>query len=278
MEKNISIIGQGFVGSSIKYGMEKDYNIYTYDLKPELRNCDTLKEAVDKSEVIFVCVPTPMQKDGSCYTGLLEKIIMEIYAIEPLSLMVIKSTIPPGTIGRLEDLCPDASFVFNPEFLTEANANEDFRTQDRIILGVDDDGAYDFIANIYRKSFPLIPIVKMTFNEAIMVKYMTNAFLATKVIFANEFYDICCGMGIDYSKVYSAAKLDKRLGDSHWLVPGPDGDYGFGGHCFPKDVNAIRHSAHTAGKDTPLLDTVLKSNNRVRKNRDWENQRGRAVV
>ena len=118
----------------------------------------------------------------------------------------------------------------------------------------------------------------MTADEAEMAKYLTNAFLATKVTFANEMFQICEALNIDYVKVIEAAKLDKRLGDSHWKVPGPDGDFGFGGHCFPKDLNAIKFEANQAGTDTTLINAVLEKNNKIRKNKDWEKQIGRSVI
>ena len=107
-----------------------------------------------------------------------------------------------------------------------------------------------------------------------MVKYFTNTFLATKVSFANEMNLICDKLGIDYDKVVEYATYDERLGKSHWAVPGPDGNLGFGGHCLPKDISAIVNGYG----DMELLQAVLKVNNRVRKNRDWEDMKGRAVV
>jgi UDPglucose 6-dehydrogenase len=106
-----------------------------------------------------------------------------------------------------------------------------------------------------------------------MVKYFVNCFLATKVSFANEMKQICDKIDIDYDKVVEYATYDERLGKSHWAVPGPDGDYGFGGHCLPKDISAI---VSEFGSD--LLKSVLGVNDKVRKNRDWEKMKGRAVV
>lgn len=275
--ETIGIIGQGFVGSSLLAGFKDDYNVLTYDINPDLCNSKSLKDVVDNCFIIFVCVPTPMNHNGSCYVGILEEVIGQIYEMMVERLLVIKSTIPPGTLRGFRDKYK-LRLIYNPEFLTEANAVNDFKNQDRIILGVDDDWDFNQVANIYRKTFPLVPIIKTTIDEAIMVKYITNAFLSTKVIFANEMYDTCNGLNIDYDTVYSIARLDTRLGISHWQVPGPDGDRGFGGHCFPKDLNAIRYVARENNVDTELMDTVLQKNDKIRKNRDWEKQKGRAVV
>ena len=111
-----------------------------------------------------------------------------------------------------------------------------------------------------------------------MVKYVTNTFLATKVSFANEMYQICGGLNIDYDKVIEYATYDERLGKSHWSVPGPDGDFGYGGHCFPKDVRALISVAYGLGISPEMLISTDITNDEVRNNRDWENMKGRAVV
>ena len=111
-----------------------------------------------------------------------------------------------------------------------------------------------------------------------MVKYLTNSFLATKVSFANEIYQVCEKLNIDYDKVVEYATLDDRLGKSHWNVPGPDGDFGFGGHCLPKDLSALIYLAMNLDTETNVLNAVEETNDVVRTNRDWENMKGRAVV
>jgi UDPglucose 6-dehydrogenase len=111
-----------------------------------------------------------------------------------------------------------------------------------------------------------------------MVKYITNSFLATKVSFANEMYQICEGLDVDYDKVIEYATYDNRLGKSHWSVPGPDGDFGYGGHCFPKDVQALISVAENLGIFPEMLISTNEKNNDVRKNKDWEKMKGRAVV
>ena len=236
----IGIIGQGYVGTAIKLGFQEHYNIETYDkfdLAKSTRS--TIKDIVDKTEVIFVCVPTPMRKDGTCYTGIVEEVIREINETATDHIIVIKSTIPPGTTDRINQEYTSSTVIFNPEFLTEANFLEDFRNQKRIILGGDRKGT-NKLRQIYSKVFPHATIVKTGSKTAEMVKYFTNTFLATKVSFANEMYSVCEQIGIDYDKVVEYATYDERLGKSHWAVPGPDEDFGFGGHCLPKDLSAIK--------------------------------------
>ena len=125
-----------------------------------------------------------------------------------------------------------------------------------------------------------MPIIKTGSTYAEMVKYVTNCFLATKVSFANEMSEICTYLDIDYDKVIEYAKHDDRLGYSHWDVPGPDGDFGYGGHCFPKDVKALINVAMELDSNvrpTMLVATDAK-NNDIRKNKDWLEQKGRAVI
>jgi|TARA_S200002703_G_scaffold54796_1_gene47338 UDPglucose 6-dehydrogenase len=275
----IGIVGQGYVGTAIKVGFEPHYDyIHTYDkydlAKSTLPN---IKDLVDKCDVIFVCVPTPMRKDGTCYTGIVEEVIKEIdYNVDvnkDKPIVVIKSTIPPGTTDKFNKSYSNVIVIFNPEFLTEENFLEDFKNQKRIILGGQRNGT-NTLRQIYSKVFPHATIVKTGSKTAEMVKYFINNFLATKVSFANEMYKVCEQVDIDYDKVVEYATYDERLGKSHWAVPGPDGDLGFGGHCLPKDLSAIINQFETYG----LLEAVENVNDQVRDNRDWEEMKGRAII
>jgi len=285
----IGIVGQGFVGLAVKIGFEPHYKLETYDkYDKDKSTCDNLFDLVMECDVIFVCVPTPMNKDGSCHTDIVEEVITEIneivletesypYHIKPI--VVIKSTVPPGTTDRLHSKNRGLDVIFNPEFLTEINFIEDFKNQNRIILGGIRRGT-SLLRQVYSKVFPHATIVKTGAKHAEMVKYFTNCFLATKVSFANEMKVLCDKIGIDYDKVVEYATYDERLGKSHWAVPGPDGDYGFGGHCLPKDLNALISVAveNSLGLYINVLSGVLETNDKVRKNRDWEEMKGRAVV
>jgi len=274
----IGIIGQGYVGTAIKVGFEPYYELETYDKYDESKTTCDLKQLVWGCEVIFVCVPTPMNEDGSCHTDIVESVIKEIdtYA-NGLQIVVIKSTVPPGTTDYLNKKYDGVNVIFNPEFLTEANFVEDFKNQDRIILGGVRRGT-NKLRQIYSKVFPTAHIIKTGSKTAEMVKYMTNTYLATKVSFSNEIYQICQKIDIDYDKVVEYATLDERLGKTHLSVPGPDGDLGFGGHCLPKDLNALIAFAQNLDLEPIVLETVNWVNDKYRKNRDWEKMKGRAVV
>ena len=274
----IGIIGQGYGGTAIKVGFEPYYTVETYDKYDEKKSTVQLTDMVETCKVIFVCVPTPMNTDGTCHTDIVESVVKEIddrvdLANIPKPTVVIKSTVPPGTTDRLHRKYKGVDVIFNPEFLTEMNFIEDFKNQSRIILGGVRRGT-SLLRQVYSKVFPHATIVKTNAKYAETVKYFINCFLGTKVSFANEMKMLCDEIDIDYDKVVEYATYDERLGKSHWAVPGPDGELGFGGHCLPKDISAIVNGYG----DMELLQAVLKVNDRVRKNRDWEEMKGRAVV
>ena len=278
---NVGIVGQGFVGSAIREGLKGFHAIHTYDLLPELRSCETLREVVEKSEIIFACVPTPMRKDGRCDTRLISKVVNDINrcALELSTgkkIVVVKSTVPPGTTDNLDKECPSIDVMFSPEFLTEANSFNDFKNQTRIILG-GPRPATSIVKTMFRKAFPQVPIIKTGSRTAETVKYFTNCFLSTKVSFANEMKQICDALGIDYDKVVEYTLCDNRLGKTHWSVPGPDGHLGFGGHCFPKDLQAMISIARDLDVDPAVLESTWKKNNEVREDKDWEEMKGRAI-
>lgn len=276
----IGIIGQGFVGNAIYQKFSKYYDILTYDLDES--KCNSTKDKVLNQEIIFICLPTPMNKDGSCNVDIISKELDNLDLLadnyETIKTIVVKSTIPPGTTDRWNKQFNSLDIVFNPEFLTEANAVDDFETQTRIILGGSIKSTTllkQLYSSIFRKTSK---IIKTDSTTAELVKYVTNAFLSTKVSFANEIYDLCGGIGLDYDKIIEYATYDERLGLSHWGVPGPDGDRGFGGHCFPKDLSALIKLTESVNTKNNVLVATQKTNNEVRSNRDWEKMKGRAVV
>jgi UDP-glucose 6-dehydrogenase len=129
-ELTIGVIGQGFVGSSIKEGLKNDYpNLLTYDVKPELSMCNSLAELVSKCYFLFVCIPTPMKSTGECYTGFVEEVVKQISELTDKRDVILKTTVPPGTTSDLQEKFPNLNLVFNPEFLTEANAVNDFKNK-----------------------------------------------------------------------------------------------------------------------------------------------------
>lgn len=302
---NIGIIGQGFVGTAVREGMRHAFDVWTYDKKDGnmLRRYNKSQHNQEDTEFqvgwppgsenlifnelvknldgpIFIAVPTPMNSCGSCNTTIVESVCecLDKAANENKCklVVVIKSTVPPGTTDQLGQMYENLFVCFNPEFLTERNPIEDFKNQDRIIIGGPHEGTA-VLKQMYETAYPHVQVTKTSSTIAEMVKYMTNTFLATKVSFANEIKGICDKLNVDYDKVVEYAIKDKRLGTSHWSVPGPDGKFGFGGSCFPKDLNALISLAESYEADASLLRAVWNTNLYFRPEKDWEQLKGRAV-
>ena len=281
-KETIGIIGQGFVGSAVREGMQNYFDILAFDKDPnKYSNVESIYHIIESTSIAFLCVPTPMKKSGECDLSIVRNALTEISNIaKSLSvqdfIVVMKSTVPPGTTDMLNQEYSNLDIIFNPEFLTEANATEDYKNQNRIIVGGERPGSTKVKA-IFAKAFPKVPIIKTSSTIAETIKYVTNTFLAMKVSYANEIFQMCQALNVDYDKVIEYARYDDRLGNSHWSVPGPDGDYGFGGHCFPKDIAALQYVAKNLNVDSTMLTATINKNNLVRTDLDWTKQIGRAV-
>lgn len=304
-KKNIAVIGQGFVGGSLATVFaERGFDVFTYDKMGKQavggkypvdfkipNSVEDLVVAVESKDqfsgIFFVCVPTPMFEDGSADLSIVESVLAEIADAKGAPAIprvaVIKSTVPPGSTKRWNDRFNKQGLyvVFSPEFLTERSALDDMRNQDRIILG-GPRPHINRVKQLFQAAFPSVPLIKTSSTTAEAVKYTTNCFLATRVAFANEIAQICEaldreGLDIDYDKVVEYATRDKRLGETHWAVPGHDGYRGFGGHCFPKDLNSFMFMAKQLGVDPKVMSGVWAKNIEVRECRDWEKMEGRAV-
>lgn len=262
---NIGIIGCGIVGQAVEYGFKDIAKIFLHDkYKPLL----SLEDAVRNSEFIFVALPTPSKKDGidlSIIDEYLEK--MTKWTDKTDKIIIIKSSIVPGTARNYAKKYSDSKFCFCPEFLTEANYLEDFVNTDRIVIGADDDAVSRRVIALHRERFPKNQIYQTDLTTAEMVKYMSNCFLAAKVIFANEIHDLCQKLGINYDEVKEMTAADKRIGASHLNITTA---CGFGGKCFPKDIVALIGLYKKLGVDVSLLETVWNKNLKIRKIRDWE--------
>ena len=279
---NIGIIGRGFVGSAVEYGFSNalnfKYKIRIYDKNTAL-STHTLDEVVNNSDIIFLSLPTPANKDGSINLEILDcafEEISEIITSNPIILL--KSTVTPGSTRNFLQKYPKLSIVFNPEFLTERNAKFDFVNQSRIILGGKKILTSE-VARMYNLRFNnKVPIIETNFETAEMIKYMNNCFLATKVSFMNEMKLLANKSNVDWNIAVDGFALDPRVGSSHLSVPGPDGKLGFGGSCFPKDLQALIFYAKSLGLDMHTLSSVWNTNIQVRPEKDWEKLKGRAVV
>jgi len=266
----VGMIGLGVVGNATAKGLSHNGKIEVigYD---KYKACDSSLRDVAECEVIFICVPTPMKMSGEIdISALFDSVASLIKAgtVED-TIIVIKSTAVSGTTDGFASRLPHLRFAFNPEFLTEANAEDDFLKSDRIIIGANDNNVFDRLKSIYQEAGFTCPIIHTDIKTAEMIKYVGNTFLATKVMFANQIYQICKHLNLDYNEVIRCVKLDQRIGKTHWGVPGPDSELGFGGKCFPKDLNALIYFAKEKGCNANLLREVWRSNLDVREKIDW---------
>ena len=279
---NIGIIGKGFVGSAVEYGFSLPtnikYNIRIYDKKKHLSS-HSLEETINSSEIVFLSVPTPANPDGSINLEIIDGLLNQINkCYNGTSIILIRSTVIPGTSQMFSEKYSKIKIVFNPEFLTERNANFDFINQSRIILG----GKKIFtseVAKLYNLRFNnKVPILETNFETAEMIKYMNNCFLATKVSFMNEMKILAEQSNVDWSMAVDGFALDPRVGNSHLNVPGHDGKLGFGGSCLPKDLQALMRYAESLRVNVNTLRGAWKTNLKVREEKDWEKLQGRAVI
>lgn len=263
---NIGVIGYGMVGQAVAYGFSNN-NVLIFD---KYKESETVEYVVKNSDYIFICLPTPIKKDGSGIDlSIINENIKEItkFTDNTDKIVVIKSTVIPGTTEGYIKKFSKTLFCFNPEFLTERAFLQDFINTDRIIIGSDNSLVFRRVSSIYQSIMPNTPIFQTDPTSAEMVKYMANCLLATKVIFANEMFDICERLKINYDEVKGMVTADQRIGKSHLDITSLRG---FGGKCFPKDLLALRGLANKLKVDTTILDAVWKKNLKIRKVHDWE--------
>lgn len=261
---NLGIIGYGIVGQAVAYGFNNHSVVYYDKYKPSL----SLEEVVEKSDIIFVCLPTPY-KGNRIDLAIIEESVADItqFTNNTNKLLVIKSTVVPGTTRRLAKQYPNTKFAFNPEFLTEANYLEDFANADRHVVGADDNKVSLALAALYKNQWPQIPVIQTDPTTAELGKYAANCFLASKVMFANEMHELCEALGIEWSETKKIVVADERIGDTHLDVTSTRG---FGGKCFPKDTIALLGLFDELGVDSSMLTSVWEKNLRIRKVRDWD--------
>lgn len=255
----IGIVGLGFVGSAVRSAMELECELVLVDKDPT-KGTHTFED-LKACEGIFVCVPTPFGDDGSCDTSALEFVLDKLAGYE--GVIISKCTAPPLTYKKLNDAHPN--LVHAPEFLTAANAVMDYVGGKFIIVGGRVQAYREQAERLIRIGQPNAErVAHCTVEEASLAKYTINSFLATKVTFMNEIYQLAEAIGADYKMVSWMVTLDNRIGSSHMKVPGPDGQFGFGGMCFPKDTSALLKYAEDLGVSMNVLDAAVKKNTLLR--------------
>lgn len=251
----IGIIGGGVLGSAIKQYYK---NAKIYDINPE-RSLNALEEVMVQ-DFVFICVSTPT---GDSEGGIDLSFINDVFEkLRPGPVYILKSTVVPNTTQRIQDDYPMLGLVYSPEFLTEKFATEDFAFPDKNIIGYTKQSR-DLAAKVAR-ILPTSNTIMMSSTEAEMVKYAINSYYAMKVIFANELFEFCEKLDINYNAVHRGIVADKRINDSHFKII--HGNYrGFGGACLPKDSAAIIKKAKEFGVDLGLIRAAIESNKKFNK-------------
>lgn len=262
MITKVGIIGMGFVGSAIADSMSPGFcDVVAVD--PAKGFTNTYKDLLD-CDGVFVCVPSPQDEDGTCDTSILEDVLDNLAKINYQGVVISKCTAPPDIYEQLNAQYPN--LIHAPEFLTAAKAKEDYINGKFAMIG-GRVGAYQ------REAERLIRIgqqglgdnvVHCSIGEAALAKYAINSFMSTKVVFMNELYQLAKAMNLNYDNVAGMIRMDRRIGSSHLQVPGPDGSFGFGGACFPKDTTAMLKFAEQHNVALNVLDAAVKKNTLLR--------------
>ena len=258
----LGIIGKGFVGSAVANGFDKDCEQVIVDPKYTDNTINDLHDC----KLIFVCVPTPVAEDGSCDTTIANDVLAELNRLQYKGVVVIKSTVIPDYLQEFKKEY-ELKIVYNPEFLTEANANEDFKNPNMQVLG----GKWrdcEVVEKAYLRhsSVKIVPTFKTDLTTASLLKYTINSYLATKVMFFNDLHKLhnSGSSMVSWEQFTDMLTRDPRIGDSHMQVPGPDGELGFGGHCFPKDTEALLKYAHDKNIKLNMLKKAVETNKKIR--------------
>lgn len=253
----IIIAGYGFVGKAVANALKDQHDIIIQDPKY------TDYKMIDHHDAdgIIICVPTPTTENGVCDANDIAGIIDDTPVHIPI---LIKSTVTPGIAEGFKEIYPDHSICYSPEFLRANTSDKDFLNQKYVIIGGEDPEC--FWQELFQTTLPHCKIVfNCTEQEACLVKYTTNSFLALKTSFFNQVYDICENTGMDFDVVRQLVSQDTRIGSDHTLVPGPDGHRGWGGHCFPKDTEAFIRWTKVIDAPSSLVESAVEYNKKVRK-------------
>lgn len=270
----VGIFGSGVVGTATGAIFEQlcpDFVDVIYYDKYKKGLTENLDDLITKSNFIFICLPTPMKSTGEAKMDFVEDAVSQIASREEYDpIIIIRSTSVSGSTDAIAEKYPNSRIAFCPEFLTERNSIKDSVSTNRVVIGANEVSIARNIHDLFYLAFSHEVIyIFLSRKEAETLKYFSNCFLTAQVMFANELYFICKEIGVDYDKVRRCLIYDKRIG-TFTQVPGHDGDFGVGGRCFPKDFNAFRYLAKKNGCSTPIMDTMMLFNDKIRKNRDWE--------
>ena len=263
MIEAIGVIGCGVVGSAVVNGFSIHLPVYVYD--KYRKGYNTLEFTVNKSDVLFICVPTLTVDNKQDLSDIYSSIADIDGVATDRKLIVIKSTVVPGTTRMLAEKYPQHEFVFNPEFLTARTAMKDFLYQKQIIIGHDKfTENTENIQRLYSDMLIRSPAKFVSWETAELVKYMCNCMYALKITAANQIHDAAKHLGVDYDTVKGLCVDNGWMTAMHLDVPGHDGKLGYSGMCFPKDMKAFASWGKENGVDLSLFDKDDEINNNIR--------------
>ena len=294
-DTRIGVIGNGFVGGAVIKAFTEYCDVKFYDKNDE-KSQNTLEDVVSSSDIVFVCLPTPMEnaEGGKADLSIIKDTFHKINQIDPLlhneptnTIYVIKSTVPVGTTQELSDLYQTNRIIHSPEFLTARCANIDFITATRHVIGLAKmmgcgKGAAPFVfgnhlTELFEERFPGCNVITTSSSESEFINYAANCFFASKVMIFNEMKLLSDKLDLNWDNIMSGVMTDGRIGVSHHQVPGHDGDRGFGGYCFPKDINSFINTMEENDVDPLIFKAVWDQNKNVRNNWDWVNSESSVV-
>jgi UDPglucose 6-dehydrogenase len=256
----IGLIGMGFVGKAMYDSfIQKKIKVFGYD---KYKIFDSFEKLLD-TDIIFICLPTIFNNincnyELDCFYENLDK--LNNYN----GLIVIKSTLLPGTTNMLQSKYPSLKLVHNPEFLSAKTALDDFNNMKHIVIGNNNNINIDILIEFYNKYYPDAEISICTSMESESMKLYSNSFYAVKIQFFNELYLHCQSLGTNYNNILELMLKNKWINPMHTQVPGTDGKLSYGGYCFPKDTNALCN--HMKSKNTPhmVLNATIEERNKLR--------------
>ena len=258
----IGVIGYGFVGKAFTNALKDNCNHFIVD---PILNTNIAQLNEFKPDINFICLPTPENSDGTCNAEIVINVLQELKDKKFNSINVIKSTITPDVISDLSEI--DKKFIYNPEFLTERNADFDFINSNLIVLGGNKE-EQKIISKFYTQHTKCIQEdhIFTSRHEASFLKYTINSFLASKVTFFNELYLLFSKFNkdMDWDNFIKLVQMDPRIGSSHMKVPGNNGNYVYGGNCFPKDTKAFLEFSRSLDNELYLLKNVININKSIR--------------
>jgi UDPglucose 6-dehydrogenase len=254
----IIIAGYGFVGKAVHNALKTNHEIVIVD---PAHTTDTIKQHID-ADGIIVCVPTPTTENDICDASIVANVLDEVPVFMPV---LIKSTVTPAIAEAFDQIYDKHSIVYSPEFLRAKTADTDFINQRYIVLGGEDPEC--FWQELFQTTLPNCNLIfNCSAKEACLIKYASNSFLAIKTSYFNQLYDVCNKTGMEFDVVRQILTHDHRIGSDHTMVPGPDGERGWGGHCFPKDTQAFVQWTTKIEAPVTLVESAINYNQKVRKN------------